>query len=94
MKKAIILVCMFIFVATIASAAGSKTYMISGTITDVKGDVFTIQKDNVKYEMIRDAEAKVNGDLKIGSKATVVYKMTATTIAVSEDKKAGAKTNK
>jgi hypothetical protein len=93
MKKAIFLVCVFIFVAVIASAAGSKTYMISGTITDMKGDVFTIQKDNTKYEMSRDAEAKVNGDLKVGSKVTVVYKMTATTIVVNENKKAGAKTN-
>jgi|WetSurMetagenome_2_1015567.scaffolds.fasta_scaffold21288_3 hypothetical protein len=87
MKKVIILACMLIFMATIAGAAGSKTYMIDGTVTDIKGDVFTIQKDTAKYEMTRDTGAKVNGDMKVGSKVTVIYKMTATTIVVKEGKK-------
>jgi hypothetical protein len=86
MKKMIVLACMLIFMATTAGA-GSKTYMIDGTITDIKGDVLTIQKDNAKYEMTRDAGAKVNGEMKVGSKVTVVYKMTATTIVVKEAKK-------
>lgn len=87
MKKVIFLVFVFIFIAVIASAAGSKTYMLTGKVTEVKGDVFTVQKDNAKYEMTRDADAKVNGDLKVGSKVTVIYKMTATTIVVTAETK-------
>jgi len=87
MKKVIFLIFVFMFITVSASVAGSKTYMLTGTVTDLKGDVFTVQKDNAKYEMTRDAEAKVNGDLKVGSKVTVVYKMTATTIVVTAETK-------
>jgi hypothetical protein len=87
MKKVIFLIFVFMFITVSASVAGSKTYMLTGTVTDLKGDVFTVQKDNAKYEMTRDAEAKVNGDLKVGSKVTVVYKMTATTIVVTAEPK-------
>jgi hypothetical protein len=87
MKKVIFLVFALMIIAVTASAAGSKTYMLSGTITDMKGDVFTVQKDNAKYEMTRDAAAKVNGELKVGAKVSVAYKMTATTIVVTAEKK-------
>jgi hypothetical protein len=87
MKKVIVLACMLIFMAAIAGAAGSKTYQLDGTVTEVKGDVFTIQKDNAKYEMTREADVKVNGDMKVGSKVTVMYKMKATTVVVKEGKK-------
>jgi hypothetical protein len=87
MKKVIFLVFAFMIIAVTASAAGSKTYMLSGTVTDVKGDVFTVQKDNAKYEMTRDAAAKVNGEIKVGSKVSVAYKMTATTIVVTAESK-------
>jgi hypothetical protein len=87
MKKVLFLVFAFMIIAVTASAAGSKTYMLTGTVTDLKGDVFTVQKDSAKYEMTRDATAKVNGELKVGSKVTVIYKMTATTIVVTAEAK-------
>jgi hypothetical protein len=87
MKKVIVLACMLILMTVTAGSAGSKNYALDGTVTDIKENVFTIQKDNVKYEMTRDADAMVNGELKVGSKVTVIYKMTATKIVVKEDKK-------
>jgi hypothetical protein len=42
----------------------------------------------------RDAATKVTGDLKVGSKVTIEYTMTAKKIEVKEDKKADAKKKK
>ena len=54
----------------------------------------TDQKGNEKWEVSRDAATKVTGDLKVGSKVTIEYKMTATKIDVKEEKKADAKKKK
>ncbi len=47
-----------------------------------------------KWEVARDAATKVTGDLKVGSKVTIEYTMTAKKIEVKEDKKADAKKKK
>lgn len=93
MKKVLILACLFLFVATMAFAAGPKTYQVTGPVLEIKGDVIVVDsiKDKAKWEVSRDAATKVTGDLKVGSKVTIEYKMTATKIEVKEDKKADAK---
>ena len=52
------------------------------------------KKGNDNWEVSRDAATKVTGDLKVGSKVTIEYKMTATKIEVKEDKKADTKKKK
>ena len=94
MKKVVILVCAFMFVATMAFAAGSNKYQVTGPVLEIKGDVIVVQKGNDKWEVSRDAATKVTGDLKVGSKVTIEYKMTATKIDVKEEKKADAKKKK
>lgn len=91
MKKALILACVLMFVATVAFAAGPKTYQVTGPVLDIKDNVITVQKGNDKWEIAKDAATKVTGDLKVGSKVTIEYTMTATKIEAKEDKKAGAK---
>ena len=41
--------------------------------------------------MSKDAATKITGDLKVGSKVTIEYTMTAKKVDVKEDKKADAK---
>ena len=94
MKKVLILVCAFIFIATMAFAAGPNKYQVTGPVLEIKGDVIVVQKGNDKWEVSRDAATKVSGDLKVGSKVTIEYKMTATKIEVKEDKKADSKKKK
>jgi len=94
MKKALILACAFVFVATMAFAAGPNKYQVTGPVLEIKGDVIVVQKGKDKWEVSRDAATKVSGDLKVGSKVTIEYKMTATKIEVKEDKKADAKKKK
>jgi hypothetical protein len=91
MKKVLVLVCAFMCAATMAFAAGPNKYQVTGPVLEIKGDVIVVQKDNDKWEVTRDAATKVTGDLKVGSKVTIEYTMTAKKIEVKEDKKADAK---
>jgi hypothetical protein len=94
MKKILMLVCAFIFVATVAFAAGPKTYQVTGPVLEVKADTIVVQKGKDKWEISRDAATKVTGDLKVGSKVTIEYTMKAATIEVKDAKKADAKKKK
>ncbi len=91
MKKVLFLACAFMLVATVALAAGPNKYQVTGPVLEIKGDVIVVQKGTEKWEVTKDAATKVEGDLKVGSKVTIEYKMTATKIEVKDDKKADAK---
>jgi hypothetical protein len=72
--------------ATMAFAAGPKTYQVTGPILEIKGDVIVIEKGNEKWEFYCDAATRVDGELKVGSKNTVEYTMTAKKIEVKDVK--------
>jgi len=91
MKKVLFFVCAFVLAAAVSFAAGPKTYQVTGPVLDVKGDVIVVQKDNDKWEVVKDAATKVTGDVKKGSKVTIEYTMTAKKIEVKEEKKADTK---
>ncbi len=78
-----------VLVASLAVAAG-KTYQVTGPVLDVKDNLIVVQKGNEKWELERDASTKVTGDLKVGEKVTIEYRMIATSITV----KPGAATTK
>ena len=44
MKKVLILACAFIFVATMAFAAGPNKYQVTGPVLEIKGDVIVVQE--------------------------------------------------
>lgn len=94
MKKIALFVIALMFVASVTFASGPKSYQVTGPVLEVKGDVIVVQKGNDKWEVTKDASTKIAGDLKVGSKVTIDYKMTATKIEVKEDKKADAKKKK
>jgi hypothetical protein len=90
-----------VFFATSASfAAEPRDYQVTGPVLDVKDDIVVVQKGNEKWEIGREKDTKVKGgDLKKGSRVTIHYKMTASSIEVkdaaktkAEEKKAGSKT--
>ena len=94
MKKMMVFVCAFLLVAATAYAAGPKTYQVTGPVLDVKGDVIVVKKGSDNWEVAKSAATKVTGDVKVGSKVTIEYTMTATKIEAKEDKKADAKKKK
>jgi hypothetical protein len=69
-----------------AHAAAVKTYQVTGPVVDVNDKSITVQKGSEKWEIARDADTKVTGDVKKGDKATVQYRMTAVSIEAKAGK--------
>ena len=81
-----------LLLATAAIAGQSTAYQVTGPVLEVKDDMIAVQKGKDRWELARDKDTKVTGDLKVGSKVTIQYRMTATSIEAKEAK--GAKTEK
>jgi hypothetical protein len=72
-------------------AAAPKTYQVTGPVLELTADTIVVQKGKDRWEIARDAATKVTGDLKVGSKVTIEYRMTAATIEVKPEKAAKKK---
>ena len=81
MKKFAVVIVALVLVATVAFAAG-KTYQFTGKVLEVKDNVIVVDKNGEKFEMAKDANTKVKGDLKVGAKVTVQYESRAAEIEV------------
>jgi hypothetical protein len=68
-------------------AADAKSYQVTGPILELTDTTITVQKGDDKWQIARDKSAKVDGQLKVGAKVTIHYKMVATDIEVKDDKK-------
>ncbi|MBM2829184.1 MAG: hypothetical protein HW408_1716 [Actinobacteria bacterium] len=86
MKKMLLIVCAIVLVASLAFAGQPNTYQVTGPVLELKDDVIVVQKGKDKWEIARGKETKVTGDLKVGSKVTIEYRMTAATIEVKDAK--------
>jgi len=75
-------------------AAPPKTYQVTGPVLALTDDVITVQKGTDKWEIARDASTKVDGELKVGAKVTIEYRMTATSVTVKPAAAAPAKKSK
>ena len=92
MKRCFALLCVFLLASSVALAAGLNTYQVTGPLLEVKDDAIIVQKGKEKWEIARDKDTKVTGELKVGAKVTIQYTMKAASIDVKTDaKKAGAK---
>jgi hypothetical protein len=94
MKRLLGLLIASFFLATVAIAAEPKDYQVTGPVLDVKEDIVIVQKGDEKWEIGRDKGTKIKGgDLKKGSRVTIHYKMTASSIEVKDgaDAKSGTK---
>lgn len=80
MKKFAIVVVALMLVATVAFAG--KTYQFTGKVLEIKDNVIVVDKSGEKFEMAKDANTKVKGDLKVGAKVTVKYESRAAEIEV------------
>ena len=91
MKKGLIVVALFALFFVSAIAAGAKTYQATGTVLSVTGDVVTIQKGSEKWDISVPQGTKGADDMKVGSKVTIMYTMTATSVEIKPEAKAPAK---
>lgn len=67
-------------------ATDTKTYQVTGPVLELTPTTIIVQKGEEKWELARTPSTKVKGELKVGSKVTIYYTMTATTVEVKEGK--------
>ena len=72
-----------------AFAAGAKTYQVTGPVLEATDSMIAVKKGTDRWEINRDANTKVTGDLKVGEKVKITYTMSATDVEVKAGK--GAK---
>ncbi len=87
MKRILVIVALSLFVAAAAGAASLKTYQVTGPVIELRDDAIVVEKGKEKWEIARDKDTKVEGDLKAGSRVTIQYQMTATSIEVKPEAK-------
>lgn len=66
--------------------AGAKTYEVTGPVLEVNESMIVVQKGKDRWEINRDANTKVAGDVKVGDKVHVTYTMSATNVEVKAGK--------
>ena len=72
---------------SVASAAGPKTYQVTGPVLEMSDSMIAVQKGGKeRWEIARDSNTKVTGDLKVGAKVTITYTMSATDVEVKAEK--------
>jgi hypothetical protein len=92
MKPSKLLAISFALVGLAAPTFAGTTYQATGPVLEVTESKIVIQKDTEKWEIARTPETKITGEVKVGSKVTIMYTMSATSVEVKPDK--AAKTDK
>jgi hypothetical protein len=83
MKRAAVIAAVVAMLVAAAAIAGSvKTYQVTGPVLEIKDTMIVVQKGKDKWEIAKDANTKIKGDLKVGAKVTIQYEMKATDIEV------------
>lgn len=77
------------FAVTAGFAAAPKTYQVTGPVLSIKEGVITVQKGKEKWEIAQEAATVKGGELKVGSKVTIEYAMSAKAIEVKDAAKPG-----
>ncbi len=73
--------------ASTATADSNKSYQVTGPVLEMTDSMIVVQKGKERWEIARDASTKIKGDAKVGSKVTIMYRMTATEVETKEGKK-------
>lgn len=79
MNKPLLLALAFVF-AVFARAENPKEYQVTGPVVALTESVITIDKNGEKWEIARTPATKVDGELAVGNRVTVHYRMAATSI--------------
>ena len=83
-----------LFAALMLIAPAAMAYQVTGPVLEVTDTKIVVEKDKEKWEIARDKDTKVTGDVKKGSRVTIQYKMTATSIEAKGGPKKDAKESK
>lgn len=83
MIKSALLAATAALLFTAPAFAASKTYQVTGPVTALDDSKITVQKGKENWEIARGSAAVPEG-VKVGSKVTVQYTMTADSITAKD----------
>lgn len=89
-----LVLCGLMLTASAMAAPQAKTYQVTGPVLEVTDTAITVKKGEDTWQIARDAGTKISGDLKVGAKVTIQYRMVATDVEVKADKGEAKKTEK
>jgi hypothetical protein len=69
------------------NATSVKTYQVTGPLLEQTPNSIVVQKGKDRWELARDQNTKITGDLQVGSKVTITYTMVAQEVEVKAPKK-------
>ena len=87
MKRVLALMVVILVMPVLVFAASVKTYQVTGPVLEVTDNMIAVEKGTERWEIARDQDTKVTGNLKVGAKVTIEYRMTATKVEAKEKKK-------
>ena len=70
-----------------AKVEKADKYQVTGPVAEVSDSKIVVLKGTERFEVVRTADTKVTGDLKVGARVTIKYVMTAATVDVKGDDK-------
>ena len=82
----------FLLGAAALNAADVKTYQVTGPVLEVTPTTITVQKGDDRWEIARSKGTKISGELKVGAKVTIYYRMVAEEVEVKDAKDKPKKT--
>lgn len=71
-----------------AQAGTVRSYQVTGPVLEMSDSMIAVQKGKERWEISRDAQTKMKGDVKVGTKVTIMYTMTATAVEAKAEKTA------
>jgi len=64
----------------------AKDYQVTGPVLELTDTMIVVKKNKDRWEIARNKDTEVAGEIKVGKKVTVTYQMTATSIKVKAKK--------
>lgn len=80
--------------AALAHDLKTDTFQVTGEVTKMDDNSITVVKGKERHHITRDKDTKVTGEVKVGSKVEIHYRMYAASIEAKEAKAAPAKKKK
>src|SRR5437868_11912748 len=72
-------------------AESAKTYQVTGPVLELTDKTIVVKKGEDRWEIARDDKTRIDGELKVGSKVTIHYRMVAVSVDSKPEKPEGKK---
>ncbi|MGZ5381828.1 MAG: hypothetical protein ACXWFQ_08200 [Thermoanaerobaculia bacterium] len=84
MKKMFRVLAPAAFLLFATGALAVDDFQVTGNVTEKTADSITVMKGTERFQIAIDKDTKMTGDVKVGGKVTIKYKMHASSIEAKD----------